>query len=104
MKQVKPLPADIERSARPVHARDLGLNVRARANARRAFSTHPEPIATTVLPLFGIVLLILGGLEAVLELFGVSFMATRWSPLLLLALGLLFVALETRPGGSGEWS
>lgn len=51
-----------------------------------------------MLPLAGIVLLILGGIDAVLQLFGASLMAPKWSPLLLVVLGLLFVALETRPG------
>lgn len=55
-----------------------------------------------MLPLVGIVLLMLGGIDAVLELFGASLMAPKWSPLLLVALGLLFVALETQPGRGGE--
>lgn len=56
-----------------------------------------------MLPLVGIVLLMLGGIDAVLKLFGASLMATGWSPLLLVALGLLFVALETRPRRGGEF-
>lgn len=56
-----------------------------------------------MLPLVGIVLLMLGGIDAVLGLFGASFMATRWSPILLVALGLLFVVLEVQPGRRGEF-
>lgn len=56
-----------------------------------------------MLPLLGIALLMLGGIDAVLELFGASIMAPSWSPLLLVVLGLLFVALESRPRRSGEF-
>lgn len=53
---------------------------------------------SVVLALLGLAAIFLAGLDATLSLFGYSLMAVRWSPALLLVLGLLFLSLEALPG------
>jgi hypothetical protein len=51
-----------------------------------------------VLALLGLIAILLAGIDATLGMFGHSLMAVRWSPALLLVLGLLFLSLEALPG------
>ena len=51
-----------------------------------------------MLALLGLMVILLAGIDATLGMFGHSLMAVRWSPALLLVLGLLFLSLEALPG------
>jgi hypothetical protein len=51
-----------------------------------------------VLALLGLLAILLAGIDATLGMFGLSLMTVRWSPALLLVLGLLFLSLEALPG------
>ena len=51
-----------------------------------------------MLALLGLIAILLAGIDATLGVFGLSLMAVRWSPALLLVLGLLFLSLEALPG------